>query len=89
MADDTRELAVTVRVQRKTWFMFRNFCRANQVPIYRGVEMALRLALEESGALDDGGPYLPIWDNHSGGPVKVARVQNTGAESTERSDGAL
>jgi shikimate 5-dehydrogenase len=72
MAEDTREIAVTVRVQRKTWYMFGNFCRANQVPIYRGVEMALRVALEQSGALTgDESPYSPVWNNHSEASVKV------------------
>jgi hypothetical protein len=38
MGEDTREIAVTVRIKRKTWFQFGDYCRANHIPIYRGVE---------------------------------------------------
>lgn len=55
MAEDSGEIAVTVRVQKQTWNQFAYFCRANKVKIYQGVQAALNDVLDRHGL----SPYAP------------------------------
>lgn len=49
MAEVRRDIVVTARLSRKIYYRFREFCRANRVSVYQGIENALEEVLEQAG----------------------------------------
>ncbi len=51
MGEDLRQVTITAKVSRKTYYQFRDFCRAHGVSVYQGIDEALRAALARAGVL--------------------------------------
>ena len=49
MTEDKRTIVITAKVSRKTYYLFRDLCRAHGVPVYQGIEEALDASLERAG----------------------------------------
>jgi hypothetical protein len=70
MAEDTREITITVRIRRKVGFQFTTLCRANRIKVYQGVEESFRAVLERHGInVDEHSPYAPEDDGPRVGTI--------------------
>jgi hypothetical protein len=56
MGEDLRTMATSITITRKTWYQFRELCRAHGIPLYSGIEAALRDVLDRNGLSES--PYF-------------------------------
>ena len=48
-----RRITISPKVDRKTYFLFKDLCHAHHIPVEKGVEEALRNALQRAGVSID------------------------------------
>jgi len=46
---EERRITISPRVSRRTYFAFRDLCHAHGIPVEKGINQALRRALEQAG----------------------------------------